>query len=123
MIKNLINNLQEWNKKRRFVAEHKFRIWSILESDSRWLASDKTAQELIKRYIDLTSDDWYEKDIEDIHSLRTRLEMDHLGSTKKPVAVVEGVIEDIGGQLCRIKTIKILDSENLPIGTYLYKLN
>ena len=51
----------------------------MLWQDHRWLASDKTADALTSRYLDILKDDWYKIQFEDVSKLRDRLGLNPFG--------------------------------------------
>lgn len=49
------------------------RLRIFLTDDHQWLASDQTARELTRRYLDMTAPNWRARKIEKIDTLRNRL--------------------------------------------------
>lgn len=54
------------------------RLRILLIEDQRWLASDPTSKALTQRYLDVISEDWDTKVIEDSDALRRRLDLEPL---------------------------------------------
>ena len=78
-MRNLLNKYNEWKTKRYWKKRQLEYLKTILWQDHRWLASDKTADALTSRYLDILKDDWYKIQFEDVSKLRDRLGLNPFG--------------------------------------------
>ena len=69
---------RKWVLRRRWGPRVQLeRLRVIVAQDNRWMANDPIAAALTERYLEMLSDDWYERSSEDVSRLRHRLGIDY----------------------------------------------